>query len=250
MILLHDPPDAHRLRFATPASIPPFWASTRSTTRSTRSSSANSARSTHVALSRALPARPTRRSASRCGARRPGAPPRWPTRRSPRSASHLRAVLPSPTRLPSRRCSARPVSRARTPRTRLSRRRRPARRAGATHSSSGTTVAVGGFYDGGQVWRARFTCSRPGIWHWRTGVAAAEHHQPPPGVAAAAAAAGVDKQLAGAFRADGAVECVMPAADDRRPGADHGTLLVDPAHPHHSGTRSLRSGCEAVLRWP
>jgi hypothetical protein len=102
----------------------------------------------------------------------------------------------------------------------------------ATHSSSGTTVAVAGFYDGGQVWRARFTCSRPGIWHWRTGVAA-EHHQPPPGIAAAAAAAGVDKQLAGAFRADGAVECVIPAANDRRPGADHGTLLVDPAHPHH-----------------
>jgi hypothetical protein len=35
-----------------------------------------------------------------------------------------------------------------------------------THPASGLGRVVGAFYDGDGLWRARFTCSRPGRWVW------------------------------------------------------------------------------------
>ena len=94
----------------------------------------------------------------------------------------------------------------------------------ATHDSSGAKITVSGFYDGANTWRVRFACSRPGLWLWRTSTFGAD-----------APSAAHTLQV---LHAGGAVTCIAPADG---PTTGHGTLMVDPAHPHHfvwqDGTR-------------
>ena len=70
---------------------------------------------------------------------------------------------------------------------------------------------MGAFYDGGQTWRARFSCRLPGTWRWST-----------------AADGPADAGLSQA----GAVTCAA-ASGDVPHLSGHGALLIDPAHPHH-----------------
>lgn len=81
-----------------------------------------------------------------------------------------------------------------------------------THESSGKSIAVGGFFDGGSVWRIRFMPTEPGTWQYVT------RSQDP----------GLDGQ-------SGVVTCVPPL----KPYL-HGPLLTDGHHFRHAdGTRRL-----------
>ena len=88
----------------------------------------------------------------------------------------------------------------------------------AVHLNSTTSLSVGAFYDGNNTYRARFACSLPGRWSWRT-----------VGVGDAAEDAGLAGQR-------GQVTCLAVGNS-----SGHGGLLVDQDHPHHfiwaDGTR-------------
>ena len=103
----------------------------------------------------------------------------------------------------------------------------------AQHDDSGTSITMGGFYDGDSTWRVRFQAGLAGRWRWRTAVTEGP----------AQVTAGLTRQ--------GEVRCV--ASNN---SAAHGAILVDRAHPHHfvwqDGTRPEAISCVATgcnLMW-
>jgi hypothetical protein len=92
---------------------------------------------------------------------------------------------------------------------------------------NGERITIPGFYDGGGVWKIRFSPTAPGKWTMRT-------------VSPAAALDG---------RADASIECIA----NPHPHIRKGGLRVDPAHPYHfvheDGSRYFLLGYEADWLW-
>src|SRR4051812_42515025 len=97
---------------------------------------------------------------------------------------------------------------------------------GEFQGPGGARLVVPGFYDGGGVWKIRFSPTLVGRWTLRTSSATTA--------------------LNG--RAEAEIDCAP-----NRNAAIHGGLQVDPLHPHHfvyqDGTRYFLMGYEADWLW-